>query len=273
MAVAHDGEANQTGTVAAGTSLTISSKTTAGSNRCGIVCVAWNTDAANVTGVTWNGVAMTHVATATESAGAGQESTIYSIVNPPTSASDIVVSFNTTAAAYAVASSYNGVDQTTPISNSTTTNTSTATASPVTVTCTTASDEIVVDAVAWTQSDTVAPSVGANQTTLLNQLYDSFFFALASRQAGADGGVMSWTFTGTAHWATAAASLKAAASGSSSVSPSVSPSVSASVSPTPSSSVSASASSSASSSVSASASPSSPALTIVSRTVLDFYDD
>jgi hypothetical protein len=133
---------------------------------------------------------------------------MWRIVAPPTGPSNIVITFGGASTAYAVASSYTGVNQTTPIVNKNKTNTTTGTASPVTLTNTTATGEMVVDCVSWSQADSISPTIGANQTTIINQLYASFYFLLASRQSGADGGVMSWTFASTAHWAMVTASLQ-----------------------------------------------------------------
>lgn len=208
MAAAHDGTADVSGAATAGMTLTITGKTTAGTNRVGAVSVSWNTSSQTVTGATWNGVAMTIVDQGVETVGASLGAALLTIVDPPTASSDIVVTFSLPATGNAVASSYNGVHQTTPIGASNKVITAGAVASPTSNTVTTAADEVLVDAVSWTQFDSVAPTVGANQTSLQNTLYAAFYFSLASRQNGADGGVMTWTHPGSGHYVSIAASLK-----------------------------------------------------------------
>jgi hypothetical protein len=213
MAVAHDGEANVTGTNTATTTLTITGKTTAGSDRVGIVSVSWNSESPVITGATWNGVAMTIVDQGAEVSNASIAAGLLRIVNPPTGASNIVITFDVAATARAVASSYNGADQTTPISNSNKVITTVTVATPITNTVTTAAGEVIVDAVSWTKFDGGETcTVGANQTELQNVTYATFYKALASRQAGADGGVMTWAFDGggTGSYVSIAASIKAA---------------------------------------------------------------
>jgi hypothetical protein len=207
MAAVHDGEANVSGAFTAATSVTLAGKTTAGSDRCGAASVGWNSETPNISSGTWNGSAMTIVDQWEEVASASLGAGGLRIVAPATASSNVVVNFDASATGYAVASSYNGVDQTTPVSNS---NRARSVGTPIAAsnTVTTASDEVLVDAVSWTQFDTTAPTVGANQTQLLNQLYASFYFVLASRQSGADGGAMTWSLN--AHWVSIGFSLKAA---------------------------------------------------------------
>lgn len=81
---------------------------------------------------------------------------------------------------------------------------------PITVTATTASGEIVVD---FIMAQTLT-TVGANQTAI----YDSAAVGSqlgSSYQAGADGGVMSWTKDGggTQRWVTTAVSVKPSGGG------------------------------------------------------------
>lgn len=214
--VAHDGEANVTGTSTASTTLTITGKTTAGSNRVGIVSVSWNNETPTISSATWNGVAMTVVDQGAEVTNASLGAGLLRIVNPPTASSNIVITFSSAATARAVASSYNGADQTTPISNSNKVITTATVATPITNTVTTAADEVIVDAVSFTKFDgSETITADANQTELQNVTYATFYKALASRQAGSDGGVMSWTFGdgGTGSYVSIAASIKAAGGG------------------------------------------------------------
>jgi hypothetical protein len=110
-----------------------------------------------------------------------------------------------------IAHSYSGVDQTTPFG---TPATATGTGTAVTVTATTAEGELVLDAVGTNGAPTFTE--GANQT----EMDDDGNAATsgtqtvkvgASRQDGADGGVMSWTLSASNIWGIVAASMKPAA--------------------------------------------------------------
>jgi hypothetical protein len=211
--VAHDGQADVTGTSTAATTLTITGKATAGSDRVGIVSCSWNNETPVIVAAssTWNGVAMTVVDQGAEVTNASLGAGLLRIVNPPTGASNIVIAWDAAATARCVASSYSGVDQTTPVSASNKVATVVNTASPITNTVTTAADEIIVDAVSFTEFDgSETHTVGADQASLQNVTYATFYKALASRQAGSAGGVMSWTFGGggTGSYVSIAASLK-----------------------------------------------------------------
>lgn len=214
MAVAHDGEANVTtafGTPA--TSHTWTGKTTAGSDRIGILAFAVSNPAA-VSGVTWNGVAMTQKASVTNGTD-NRGAMIFYIVNPPTAASDIVLSAGGNVTAVGIVSSYNGAHQSTQDGA---TGTASGTATPATVDCTSTTGDMVVDALYFIGAGT-APSVGAGQTQNGNTDQGTWFGS-SSREAGATTVTMSWTLTSATRWSIAAASIKAAdASSSTTVTP------------------------------------------------------
>lgn len=212
-AVLYDGEVEVSGTTTGTTDLTLASKTTAGSNRIGFVALAWQDEGVAVSTITWNGVGMTVVNSDRET-GYGLRSSLYYILNPPTAGSSIVVHWAATiAGARGTAFSVNGADVSgTPLGTSVTAHTAGGQeASPSTVTVTTASGELVVDSLSWSQSDVTAPVVGADQTQIKNNTFnDGFRFGAASYQDGANGGVMSWTFSSTAAWAIVAVPVKSA---------------------------------------------------------------
>lgn len=209
MAVLHDGEANLTGRHASAATWTLSGKTTAGSDRVGVVRFMASTDSP-VTSVTWGGVAMTLVGSVVRS-----DATIYAyeIPAPPTEASDVLIAFTSGSPSgpYTV-SSYNGVDQTTPIRNQGAGAlfvSATGTSTTPSVNVTSATGDLVLDAMDVAQ---VISSVGANQTTeFLDTAGGSDRFG-ASREAGAATVTMSWT-TGSAGWSILAFSLNAATGG------------------------------------------------------------
>jgi hypothetical protein len=216
-AVAHDGEAAVTGANGgATTTITLSAKTTAGSDRLGVLRCTFQVPG-NLVGnaATWNGVTMGAPRVTVDNAD-GRGVRIWAIVNPPTTASDVVVDANSGGGTgyICTATSYNGVDQTTPVSA---TNTASGTATTATVDCTAgSSDTMIVDSLYYTGSGT-SPSVGANQTQEANTDQGSWFSAF-SRQDGADGDTMSWTVAPTPVWSIGCATL-APVSGGAAVTP------------------------------------------------------
>lgn len=226
MAVAHDGEANLSQAYSFVGSVTVTGKTTAGSDRVAVGHLAQSFGAA-ITGVTYGGSGMT--AGSTVGGGGVQGAHLYYFVAPPTGATNLVASFGDDDDGAFGASSYNGVDQTTP-RRTNSNDTGTGVGSPATVTCDpSAVGDVVVDCVSSIDGQ---PVLGANQVSLFNTESSggSGRWGAGSREAGAATVTMSWT--GVGDWAIASMSLQAAAAAeSSSVSPSVSPSASESPSP------------------------------------------
>ena len=213
--VAHDGEADLN--VRVNTSpVSITGKTTAGSDRVGVVCVGLYNNTADVTGITWGGVAMTERADHVSTAQFGLRVWLWTIVAPATASSDIEITSTGAINGYAAASSYTGVDQTTPVSATATAAISaTGAASPATVNIASAADEMVVDCTSMFDDD--GPTVGAGQTQIYNGgTFSSEIGVASSREAGAGTVTMSWTYGAYANqdWVLAAASLNAAGGGS-----------------------------------------------------------
>lgn len=207
MAVAHDGEANVTTAFGAGTTTaTFVGKTTAGSDRAGILAFAI-TQSSFITAVTWNGVAMSQLATV-DNPTDGRTSRIYWIANPPTAASDVVVTASSGVSLVGTVSSYSGAHQTT---QDATAATASGTASPATVDASSATGEMVVDSLYFLGAGT-APAVGAGQTENGN-LDQGTWFNASSREAGAATVTMSWTLTSSTRWSIAGVSIRAAAAG------------------------------------------------------------
>lgn len=179
-------------------------KTTAGSDRVGIFGVATASDV--VTGVTWGGSAMTLIDAAQISVTESRAVYLWRIINPPTGASNIVMTLSAPASGYGGVTSYTGVDQTTPIRAF---SGATGTTSPATTACASAVGDMVVDAVQYEGSGT-PPSVGADQTSRWTGDQGGWFVA-GSTEAGAASVTMSWTLTTPTDYAIKAASLQAAA--------------------------------------------------------------
>ena len=207
MAVAHSGEANQTANFSGVNSFSITSQTSAGTNRIGVCHVGGFLGASGTTSATWGGTAMTVTVL-----GAGGDAVMLHLVAPATAASTVTVSNLNGATGQGAASTYTGADQSAGSGPNSNTGKATATAvSPVSVTVTTASGEMVVDSVGIEING--SPAAGANQVVILNTTGSNSADCLASYQLGADGGVMTWTYTGSHYWESVAASIKAAGGG------------------------------------------------------------
>jgi hypothetical protein len=192
-AVAFDGEAVVSGNAGAASSITLSSKTTAGTNRVGVVMCGGQTFGASpyVTGATWNGVAMTNVRTDLHS-GALLVVSMWYIVAPPTGASSVVISFPASSFYGGCgAASFNGVDQSTPLGTATTADLN-AGAQVISTNVTLAAGDLAVDALVEYNID---PAVGAGQTGLFEEV-NSFTFAAGSYEAGTGTVTMSHTWAG-----------------------------------------------------------------------------
>lgn len=205
MAVAHDGESNIVARQATATTWTISGKTTAGSNRCGVfLFMAGFAPAAGYP--TWGGSVMTAGPTVARGSAVIRA---YVIAAPPTSASNVVTQWEGGAPAdgpYAIAS-FNGVDQTTPIRGGSG-NTATGTSTTPSVAITSQTGDMVIDAVDLAQLLTAA---GAGQTEIGQSLGGSEEFG-ASYEAGASTVTMSWSGNSAA-WSILGFSLAASGGG------------------------------------------------------------
>ena len=210
MAVAFDGEAVQTITYSNAASATITNKTTAGSDRVGIVKVGMYHfgSAPYVSGVTWDGVAMTLVGT---DVGAANKigSSMWIIVAPPTGASSIVITF-TAGGVYgaAGAESYSGVNQSAPTSGTATAN---GASTAPTVTVSSATDDLVTDSLGCYNT---APTPHASQTQTFVDNVLGTVFGTGSYEAGAASVVMSWAES-QVEWGQVGVNLEAAGGGSS----------------------------------------------------------
>jgi uncharacterized repeat protein (TIGR01451 family) len=205
--------------VAAGGSLSFSHTPGSGANRLLLVAVAVGNNTANdadpapgvVTGVTFGGVAMTQVAAAYS--GAAVRTYIYRLVNPSSSAANVVVSIGTTASSVtASATTFNGVDQTTPL-GATSNFVATGGDYFVTGTFTSAADELVYSSVAVDEYSSVNQGVssGAGQTQLWNNSGFDFVSGAASTKPGAASVSLRYDFLDYEDGVIAAVSIKPAA--------------------------------------------------------------
>lgn len=174
------------------------------------VGVSWRSDAGQtVSGITYNGVALTQIGTAAVngSTSAGH----WRLIAPASGAHNVVVTLSAdTAALMAGATTYSGVDQTTPTGTS---NTATGNSTTPTVDIASVSGDIVVDVVAGSPVFTL-DSAGAGQTAEWN-ISDSgaqFRRGGGSREtATTTTTTMSWSVSTASTWAIHGVALKAAA--------------------------------------------------------------
>jgi len=214
MAVAHDGEANGVIDFEVGT--TITGKTTAGSNRFGIVAIAAFPENFTTPTINWGGSRpMTLIHERSDTLQFGLKVQLWGVVDPPTGSSDIVITEGATGFDYgaAIASSYSGVEQASVAAAvrgvQGATIAAVPTDSPATLTITSAVDDMVVDCYAYFGN---AFTVGAGQTETGNDGNPGTAAgAVSSYEAGASSVEMSWTYTngyGSQDWVGIAASLK-----------------------------------------------------------------
>jgi hypothetical protein len=188
------------------------SHTASGSNRLAVAHVSSTPNSSTISSITYNGSAMTLVNTSVET-DFELRASLYRYIAPGTSSQTCAINFSGAAYGALGVTSYTGVDQTTPISNSSIANGDNDSA---TVTVTSATDEMVTDIVCFFNNNVGTPAVGAAQTSRF-YTKDSWGDAgVASTEAGAASVTMSWTLnipSGYQHWAQVAASLKAASTG------------------------------------------------------------
>ena len=182
------------------TNVTFSHTCTASPNRFLIVHIEASGTTDNVTGVTYNGVALTRRLRTAYSAGAMQ-SYVYTLVAPANGANNVVVSFNNDQTLIARAISASGVNQTDPYRTPSATS---ANSTSYSKTYTSAVGELVFSLLAGglgALNETVTATPAAGQT----ELYDSqgnddtntpLFFLEGSTEAGATSVTMSGTVNG-----------------------------------------------------------------------------
>ena len=189
--------------------VTLSHTVGTGANRVLVVIAGTANYQHTITGVTAykssSPTAMTSVYAKAEDTHTGQAYVSgWIMTNPDSGTHDIVITASDGGAyVLGIASSWTGVDQSTP-NRTATTGIANDTAITVTDSNVTSGD-VVVDG--WFTGVTQATlTEGANQTVLYAQAFSGSMAIASSYQDGADGGVMSWTIS-TAPWVTGAFSL------------------------------------------------------------------
>lgn len=193
------------------TAPTISNFTSSGSNRGVIAFVTCSSNAPNVTGVTYDGTAMTQLWNDSHGSGFFRNSAWYLVGQTTTSNVSIVGTFASNCNdSHMTAISMNGVNQADPI-NTVPTSASGLSTAP-TITATTASGELVVAQLLADGNGAGEVTDGADQTMHRSSNANGTAKRLYS-QAGANGGVMSATLANSRDWSIGAVSFKAAAAG------------------------------------------------------------
>jgi prepilin-type N-terminal cleavage/methylation domain-containing protein len=200
-------DAVSSGTViAAATNMTIA-HTVSGSDRLMLVGVSMNNDGyETVTGVTWNGTALTLVGTEANDDDARVE--IWRLVAPSTGTHNVVVTFSAALEqeAHAGVMTFAGVDQTTPLGTFVSGYIDDTT--PATVDIPSAAGELVFGVVA---SEYEGLTASSGQDERWNLAVSSTYGA-GGTAAGAATVTMSWDLSAANHWAIGGVSIKPAAS-------------------------------------------------------------
>lgn len=205
MAVAHDGEAVLSGDLGVADPQSLGSKTTAGTNRLGIVHLRFDTAefGSNPVDVTWGGVSMTQIGSGANIADAGGIRS-FRLVNPPTASSAISVDLSGATVTGYVVTSFNGVDQITPIDTAGV-QSATGTGTTPTATVSSATGNMVAS---FATAANVFSATGSGQTQEAEITDGGSYVARASYEAGAASVVMDYTI-GSANWATLAFEINA----------------------------------------------------------------
>lgn len=213
MAVANDGEADLAGNTAAGTSHAFGNKTTAGSNRIGIVhlqfaSAAFATEPATVT---WGGSGMTQIGTGVNFGSDPGGVRSYYIVDPPTGSTAVAATTTATTELGYVVCSFNGADTTgTPIDTGSI-QTATGTSTTPSVTVSSAAGNMVVSVAI---GGNIFSANGSGQTQDGAEFTDGgSYVGRATHEAGAASVVMDYTLNSSVGWATQAFEINALAGG------------------------------------------------------------
>lgn len=162
------------------------SATTSGSDRALVVIVSIDDASNSVTSITYNGVSLSQIGrqTASGSGSAGVE--MWALSNPASGSHTLTVNFGGTPTGLIAWISFTGAHQTTASLTGTV-----AASTNKTVTVSSATDEIVVDAISW--GDSTGPTVGSGQTLWANGQPETFHWGASSYESGATSVTMDYT--------------------------------------------------------------------------------
>lgn len=166
------------------------------------------------TSVTYNGVAMTQLASQAVTGYGGRQVTRFGLVNPAAGVNNVVLTFASDGLdGVLIVHSYGGVNQTTP--TGTTVTVQGGSGDTVTVNAASASGEIVVDALLIAfEADSMTVTAGAGQTESANLdstgIAGTYVGGAVSRKNGETTTTMTWTQSAAKNWALLATPLKPA---------------------------------------------------------------
>ncbi len=200
LAVSSNGTVTSASTDGA-TNLSWSHTVSAGTNRVLVVELAIDELAANVTSVTYGGVAMTQIGR-----GAGNHAVeLWALVDPAVGTANVVAAFSSPTAAAGGAAAYNGVNQNNPFGTFVS---ATGTGTTASVTVTSASGDQVIDVQYW-DGNPSGGAPGAGQTLRWWQIGGAMIGG-GTVEAGAPSVVMSGDFFTSTQWEIGAVSMRAA---------------------------------------------------------------
>jgi len=158
-----------------------------------------------VTGITYNGVALTKIDA--QDAGVYCRSELWYLIAPAAGTHDIVVTLaDVTGYIVGGATSWTGADQSSPLGTAAK---ATGTTTPVTVNVTSVAGEYVVDSACAYKATAITLTVGASQTSAWNETPATGYVGAGSYEASASTITMSWTLSAAAlGWATVAVPIK-----------------------------------------------------------------
>ena len=192
------------------TSLGFAHTIAAGANGMLLVSVGFQANSGSVTGITYNGVALSLLDFAEESGGGRPRAELWYLKAPPVGTANVVVSMSASMEMTAGATSFFGVDQTTstgPVA------TATGNGHAPSVNVTSAPGELVFDSIEVRAGAGGSPAAG--QTELHRELTGTAggdSLGASSTKPGASSVTMSWSMTGSGAggWASVGVSLKPA---------------------------------------------------------------
>lgn len=192
--------------------------TTTTSNRAVIVETSWRHDGGTVSGVTFDGVAMTQIGTSAINTTPNPDVGVAQWIITGVSSGTYTVSVNWSGVltqSTIVAYTCYGVDQATPVRTGSANKATATSATSVTVNVVSAVGDLVIDSVVVSAVDAGTPTIGTGQTAIGSCVANGTtnLDSCTSYEAGAATVDMSWTAATSEHWAINAFSLQPASVG------------------------------------------------------------
>lgn len=193
MAVTYD--AGTVGETLFGTnpSASFSHTTPAGSNRVLVLLIGIDDTGGSLSTVTYNGVGLTQHASA-GGASPGRRNFVYYLIDPPTGANTVVVTWTGDAEILAFAASFSGAHQTTPLGTAAS---ATATSTAPSIEVASGTDDLVIDLVHTTGDPGLTEGGGQTQREVESNQFSAIGVSTGS---GVGSVTMSWTLGLSVAW-------------------------------------------------------------------------